>query len=293
MDIGFIGLGNMGLPMARSLLKAGHKVRVYNRTLSRAEPLEKEGAVVAKTPAEASDGDAVITMLANDQAVEAIVFGENGLLQGLKPGAAHISASTITVALSDRLQHAHAAARQIYIAAPVFGRPEAAAAAKLFVVAAGEKAAVDRLQPLFDAIGQRSFFVSEHAPDANLVKLGGNFLIASVIESLAETVALVRKYGIEPDRFVGIMTETLFNAPVYKTYGALIAEEKYEPAGFKMGLGLKDVRSVLAAAEAKSVAMPVGSAIRDRFLSAIARGNGELDWSALAKTTAEDAGLKS
>ena len=293
MDIGFIGLGNMGLPMARSLLKAGHKVRVYNRTLSRAEPLEKEGAVVAKTPAEASGGDAVITMLANDQAVEAIVFGENGLLQGLKPGAAHISASTITVALSERLQHAHAAARQIYIAAPVFGRPEAAAAAKLFVVAAGEKAAVDRLQPLFDAIGQRSFFVSEHAPDANLVKLGGNFLIASVIESLAETIALVRKYGIEPDRFVGIMTETLFNAPVYKTYGALIAEEKYEPAGFKMGLGLKDVRSVLAAAEAKSVAMPVGSAIRDRFLSAIARGNGELDWSALAKTTAEDAGLKS
>ena len=293
MDVGFIGLGNMGLPMARNLLKAGHSLRVYNRTKSRADPLVEEGATIANSPAEASTGDAVITMLANDQAVEETVFGEHGVLRGLKKGAAHISMSTITVALSERLNRAHAEAHQTYIAAPVFGRPDAAAAAKLFVVPAGDKKAVEHVQPLFDAIGQRTFFLSENAPEANLVKLSGNFLIASMIECLGESVALMRKYEIDPRRFLEIMTETLFAAPVYRTYGALIAEQKYEPAGFKLELGLKDVRSVLAAAEAKAVPMPVASVVRDHFLSAIARGGADLDWSALAKVTAEDAGLKS
>jgi 3-hydroxyisobutyrate dehydrogenase-like beta-hydroxyacid dehydrogenase len=292
MDIGFIGLGQMGLPIARNLLKAGHRLRVYNRTRSRAEPLEQEGAIVANTPAEASAGEAVLTMLANDQAAEDVVFGKDGILQGLRQGGVHISTSTITVALSERLLNAHREAGQGYIAAPVFGRPDAAAAAKLFVVAAGEKKLIDHCQPLFDAMGQRTFVLSENAPEANLVKLSGNFLIAAVIESLGETVALVRKYGIEPHRFLEIMTETLFAAPVYRTYGALIADEEYEPAGFKMELGLKDVRSVLAAAEAKSVPMAVGSVLRDRFLSGIARGGADLDWSALAKVIAEDAGLK-
>ncbi len=293
MDVGFIGLGNMGLPMARNLLKAGHRVRVYNRTRSRAMPIEQDGGIVASSPAEASSGEAIITMLANDQAVEETVFGENGILKGLKQGATHISMSTITVALSERLSRAHAEAKQAYIAAPVFGRPEAAAAAKLFVVAAGNKNAVERAQPLFDAMGQRTFFLSENAPEANLVKLSGNFLIAAVIECLGETVALMRKYEVDPHRFLEIMTETLFAAPVYRVYGALIGEQKYEPAGFKLELGLKDVRSVLAAAEAKAVPMPVGSVVRDHFLSAIARGGADLDWSALAKVTAEDAGLKS
>lgn len=293
MDVGFIGLGNMGLPMARNLLKAGHSLRVYNRTKSRAEPLEQGGATVANSPAEASTGDAVITMLANDQAVEEMVFGEDGVLRGLKKGAAHISMSTITVALSERLRKAHAEAQQTYIAAPVFGRPDAAAAAKLFIVPAGDKQAVEHVQPLFDAMGQRTFFLSENAPEANLVKLSGNFLIASMIECLGESVALMRRYEVDPRRFLEIMTETLFSAPVYRTYGALIAEQKYHPAGFKLELGLKDVRSVLAAAEAKAVPMPVASVVRDHFLSAIARGGADLDWSALAKVTAEDAGLKS
>ncbi len=293
MDVGFIGLGNMGLPMARNLLKAGHSLRVYNRTKSRADPLVEEGATVATSPAEASTGDAVITMLANDQAVEDTVFGEDGILRGLKKGAAHISMSTITVALSERLNRAHTEVHQTYIAAPVFGRPDAAAAAKLFVVAAGDKKAGEYVQPLFDAIGQRTFYLSENAHEANLVKLSGNFLIVSMIECLGETVALMRKYEVDPRRFLEIMTETLFAAPVYRTYGALIAEQKYEPAGFKLELGLKDVRSVLAAAEAKAVPMPVASVVRDHFLSAIARGGADLDWSALAKVTAEDAGLKS
>ena len=293
MDVGFIGLGNMGLAMARNLMKAGHSLRVYNRTQSRAEPLEREGATIATSPAEASTGDAVITMLANDQAVEETVFRDDGVLRGLKKGAAHISMSTITVALSERLKKAHAEAQQTYIAAPVFGRPDAAAAAKLFVVPAGDKKAVEHFQPLFDAMGQRTFFLSENAPEANLVKLSGNFLIASMIECLGETVDLMRKYEVDPRRFLEIMTETLFAAPVYRTYGALIAEQKYEPAGFKLELGLKDVRSVLAAAETKSVPMPVASVVRDHFLSAIARGGADLDWSALAKVAAEDAGLKS
>ena len=293
MDVGFVGLGNMGLPMARNLLKAGHRLRIYNRTQSRAEPLQQEGATIVNSPAEASACDVVLTMLANDQAVEETVFGEEGVLTGLKKGAAHISMSTITVTLSERLKHTHAEAGQTYIAAPVFGRPDAAAAAKLFIVPAGEKKAVEHVQPLFDAIGQRTFFLSENAPEANLVKLAGNFLIAAMIECLGETVALMRKYEVDPRRFLEIMTETLFAAPVYRTYGALIADQKYEPAGFQLELGLKDVRSVLAAAEAKSVPMPVGSVVRDHFLSAIARGGAHLDWSALAKVSAEDAGLKS
>ncbi|MFZ1110657.1 MAG: NAD(P)-dependent oxidoreductase [Rhodomicrobium sp.] len=292
MEIGFIGLGHMGLPMARNLLKAGHRVHVYNRTRSRAEPLVKEGAILAGTPAEASSGDAAVTMLANDRAVEDAVFGADGVLKGLRKGAAHLSMSTITVALSERLAAAHAEAGQGYAAAPVFGRPDAAAAAKLFVVAAGDKAALDLAQPLFDAMGQRTFRLGGNAPEANLVKLSGNFLIAAMIECLGETVALMRKYEVEPARFLEIMTETLFAAPVYRTYGALIAEGKYQPAGFKMELGLKDVRSVLAAAEAKSMPMAVASVVKDRFLSGIARGGADLDWSALARVVAEDAGLK-
>ena len=188
---------------------------------------------------------------------------------------------------------AHAEAQQHYLSAPVFGRPDAAAAAKLFIVASGEKRVLEQAQPLFDAMGKRTFILDGKPPQANLVKLSGNFLIAATIECLGETVALMRKYGADPRSFLEIMTETLFAAPVYRTYGALIAEQKYEPAGFKLELGLKDVRSVLAAAEARSVPMPVASVVRDHFLSAIARGGAGLDWSALAQVAAEDAGLKS
>jgi 3-hydroxyisobutyrate dehydrogenase-like beta-hydroxyacid dehydrogenase len=182
-------------------VKAGHRLRVYNRTQSRAEPLQQEGAAIVNSPAGASACDVVVTMLANDQAVEETVFGEEGVLTGLKKGAAHISMSTITVALSERLKEAHAEAGQTYIAAPVFGRPDAAAAAKLFIVPAGEKKAIERFQPLFDAMGQRTFFLSENAPEANLVKLSGNFLIAAMIECLGETAALCASTGSIPAAF--------------------------------------------------------------------------------------------
>jgi 3-hydroxyisobutyrate dehydrogenase-like beta-hydroxyacid dehydrogenase len=291
MDIGFIGLGHMGQAMARNLLKAGHRVTVYNRTRSRAEVLQGEGALVADSPAGACAGELVITMLADDPAVEAVVFGEGGIIGALRKDAIHVSMSTITVALSERLAEAHRAAGQLYVAAPVFGRPEAAAAGKLFIVAAGAPGALARCQPVFDTLGQRTFVLGEAQPAANVVKLSGNFLIASMIECLGETVALMRKSGIDPHRYLEIMTSTLFAAPVYKTYGALIAEERYQPAGFKMPLGLKDIRSVLAAAEAKDVPMPVASLVRDHFISGIARGGADLDWSALARVAAENAGL--
>jgi 3-hydroxyisobutyrate dehydrogenase-like beta-hydroxyacid dehydrogenase len=277
--------------MARTLLKAGHRVTVYNRTRSRAEALQAEGAVVADSPAAACRGEAVITMLADDNAVEEVVFGSGNMIDALHDDTIHVSMSTITVALSERLTEAHRDAGRQYLAAPVFGRPDAAAAGKLFIVAAGEQQALARCQAIFDVLGQRTFVVGEKPPAANLVKLSGNFLIASVIECLGETVALMRKSGVDPRCFVDILTNSLFAAPIYKTYGDLIVEEKYQPPGFRMPLGLKDIRSVLAAAEAKAVPMPVASLVRDHFISGIARGGADLDWSGLARVVAENAGL--
>jgi 3-hydroxyisobutyrate dehydrogenase-like beta-hydroxyacid dehydrogenase len=290
MKIAFIGLGNMGSPMAGNLIKAGHTLNVYNRTRSRAEHLQ--GARVAATPGEAAAGvDVAITMLADDHALESVVFQKGAVLDSLPANAIHLSASTISVALSRRMATAHAERKQHYISAPVFGRPEAAAAAKLFVVAAGPAAQVEKCRPVFDAIGQKTFIVGEDAPGANLIKLIGNFLITAVIESLAESFALVRKSNLDANQFLEILTSTLFNAPIYKTYGGIIAAEKYEPAGFKVPLGLKDNRLLLAAAEEAAVPIPVASLVRDRFLAAMAEGLAESDWSSIAKISAREAGL--
>jgi 3-hydroxyisobutyrate dehydrogenase-like beta-hydroxyacid dehydrogenase len=293
MDIGFIGLGNMGLGMASNLLKAGHHVTAYNRSPGKAEALARQGATAARTVAEASTGEVVVTMLADDHAVEGVVFGDDGIVASLAPGATHVSSSTISVALSERLAAAHAEAGQRYAAAPVFGRPEAAAAAKLFVVAAGAPEVLEPLVPLFDAIGQRTFVVSEQPHAANLVKLSGNFLLASAIESVGEAVALVAKAGVDRQQYVDILTSTLFAAPAYQTYGGLIARQEFEPAGFAATLGLKDVRLVLAAAEQLQVPLPVASLLRDRFLTLVATGGGHLDWSAIATLADRDAGTTS
>jgi 3-hydroxyisobutyrate dehydrogenase-like beta-hydroxyacid dehydrogenase len=293
VKVAFIGLGNMGSHMARHLLHAGHDVTVWNRTLSKAEELRSQGAKVAKSPGEsAKHADAVITMLADDPAVESAVLHPGGVLESLPSGAAHISMSTISVPLSRKLAEEHARRGHKYIAAPVFGRPEAAEAGKLFIVAAGDKDAVERHRPLLEALGQRVFFMGDKPEMANVVKLSGNFLIASVIESLGEAIALTRKYGIDPHQYVEFLTNSLFAAPVYKTYGNLIADEKYQPAGFKMRLGLKDMKLALAAAESADAPLPVASMIRDHMLTAIARGMEDMDWSATAKLAAENAGLK-
>jgi 3-hydroxyisobutyrate dehydrogenase-like beta-hydroxyacid dehydrogenase len=291
MDIGFIGLGNMGRGMAANLISAGHRVTVYNRSSGKAGALVERGATAARTVAEASQAEVVFTMLADDQAVEAVTLGADGILASLPAGATHVSSSTISVALSERLAAAHADAGQRYVAAPVFGRPEAAAAAKLFVVAAGAPQVLQPLAPLFDAIGQRTFVVSEQPPTANLVKLSGNFLIASVIETVGEAVALVDKGGVDRQQYVDILTSTLFAAPAYQTYGGLIARREFEPAGFAASLGLKDVRLVLAAGEQLEVPLPVASLLRDRFLTLVATGGGHLDWSALSTLADRDAGV--
>jgi 3-hydroxyisobutyrate dehydrogenase-like beta-hydroxyacid dehydrogenase len=229
-------------------------------------------------------------MLSDDAAVEAAVYGDGGLLANLKKSAIHISSSTISVALSKRLAADHARAGQRYLSAPVFGRPEAAEAAKLFVVAAGEPDALRSVAPLFDAIAQRTFTVSDAAEAANLVKLSGNFLIASVIESLGEAMALVSKGGVDKNQYLDVMTSTLFGAPIYKTYGKLIADEKFEPPGFAAPLGLKDVRLALAAGDELRVPLPLASLLRDRFLTLLANGGDKLDWSAVGGLAAKDAG---
>ncbi len=291
MDLGFIGLGGMGQAMAFNLVRAGHRMFVYNRTPGKADQLCAAGAVVAASPADACRGEAVITMLSDDDAVAATVFGKDGMLATLRHGAIHVSMSTISVGLSERLARAHGDARQGFVAAPVLGRPDAAAAAKLFVLAGGAPDLVERCQPLFGAMGQRTFIVGEHPAQANLVKLAANFLIAATLESLGEAFALTRKSGIDPHQFLEILIGTIFTAPIHKTYGALIADQKFEPAGFRMQLGLKDIRLALAAADATLVPMPVASVIHDQLLAGVAGGKGDTDWSGLAEIAARNAGL--
>jgi 3-hydroxyisobutyrate dehydrogenase-like beta-hydroxyacid dehydrogenase len=291
MDIGFIGIGQMGRGMVRSLLRSGHHVTVYNRTRDKAASLEADGAKLAERPADACRADFVVTMLADDAAVEAVTFGETGILSALAPGAVHVGSSTISVACSERLAAAHEKAGRHYVAAPVFGRPEAAETGKLFVIAGGSAALIKRCQALFDAVGQRTFVVGERPSQANLVKLAGNFLFAATIESLGEAMALVRKGGIDSGRFLDLLTNSVFTAPVYRTYGGIIVSEKYEPAAFPVTLGLKDIRLALAAADAAAVPMPIASLIRDHFLEAVAQGHGDSDWASLARVVARNAGL--
>ena len=291
MHTGFIGLGHMGAAMAANLLKAGHEVTVHNRSADKAAPLIALGATRAARLADASRGNAVMTMLADDHAVEDGVFGDGGILATLKPGAVHVSCSTISVALSRRLAKAHAAAGQLYVAAPVFGRPEAAAAAKLFVVAAGAPNAVAMVSPLLAAVGQRTFVLSDQPESANLVKLSGNFLTATVIEALGEAMALVRKGGIDPHEYLDLLTSTLFGTSVYRIYGGLIADLQFEPAAFAAPLGSKDISLALAAAEELRVPLPLASLLHDRFLTLLAQGGDRLDWAAIGGLAAKDAGL--
>jgi 3-hydroxyisobutyrate dehydrogenase-like beta-hydroxyacid dehydrogenase len=294
MKLGFIGLGGMGRAMAGNLLAAGHELTVYNRTLARAEPLREQGARIAESPAEAARGnEAVVTMLADDAALEGVVFGDGGLASGLAPGAIHVSSSTLSVELSARLASTHLTMGQGYVAAPVFGRPDAAAARQLWVVAAGRAADVERCQPIFDAIGRGVSKLGEEASAANVVKLCGNFIIASMIEALGEAFALARKSGIDPAVFVEVFRSVMGRSPILDRYTGVIASESYTPAGFKMYLGLKDMRLALAAAEAAEVPMPLASLLRDQLLSGVAQGRGDLDWAALAVIAAERAGLGS
>lgn len=290
MKVGFVGLGHMGSAMAANLIRAGHEVTVYNRNDARAEPLVKAGAHKATALAEACRGEAVITMLADDNAVSDMVWSNDRLLASLPTGAIHVSMSTISVALSKRLADAHAGAGQRYVAAPVFGRPEAAAAARLFIVPAGDRRAITACQPLFDAMGQKTLPMGAEPWQANLIKLSGNFLIAAMIESLGEAIALVGKAGIDRSAYVELLTATMFPAPAYSIYGKLIAENRFEPAAFAAPLGHKDIRLAMAAAENLRVPMPIAGLLHDRFLRLLANGGDKLDWAAVGGLATADAG---
>jgi 3-hydroxyisobutyrate dehydrogenase-like beta-hydroxyacid dehydrogenase len=292
MKVGFIGLGGMGLPLARRLLQAGHKLTVYNRTPSRAGPLEPLGAKVAATPAAvATRADVLVTMVADDSALEEVMLGEQGALSTLPSGAIHLSMSTISPVLSRWFADRHRTAGQVFVAAPVFGRPDAAEAGKLWIVVAGPAAAIERCHPLLDAMGQGVIRAGEIPSRANVIKVAGNFLLAAAIEALGEAFALARKHDVAPADLLEIVNGRLFRSPIYESYGKAIAAERYEPAGFKLRHGLKDMRLVLEAADEAAVPMPLASLIRDHFVSAVARGWSESDWAALARVAAADAGL--
>ncbi len=296
MRIGFVGLGSMGLPMALNLARAGHRVTAWNRTASRAQAVQEAGGLAARSAAEAAaEAEVLVTMLADDSAVSGVVFGEEaapeGILSALPRGAVHASASTISVALSRRLAQAHREAGQDFVAMPVFGRPQAAQAGKLTVIAAGPAAARERCRPVFEAVAQAAHELGEDASAANVVKLAGNFLIAAMMEGLAEAYALARKSGLEAARFLEIVNGGLIRSPLYESYGTLMAEERFEPAGFKLSLGLKDVRLALAAADAAAVPMPLAGLAHDHLLAALARGWGDQDWTVMTRLVAEAAGL--
>jgi len=291
MRLAFIGLGRMGSAMARNLLRAGHSVTVYNRSRQKAESLAAEGAQIAGTPSEACrDCDAVLSMLADDSAVDSVTFGADGLASSLGPNAIHISCSTIGTAMARRLASEHAARGQGYLSAPVFGRPEAAAAKKLVVVTAGDTAKIERCRPVFDAIGRQTFVAGAEPWQANAVKLCGNFMIASLLETFGEAFATMRKAGVDPHLFLDTMN-ALFGSPVYALYGSIIADERFDPAGFALKLGLKDVRLVLQTAEECASPMPLASLVRDHLLSAMAQGQENLDWASISRVIARSAGL--
>jgi len=291
MNLAFIGLGRMGAGMARNLLRTGHKLAVYNRSREKAEALAPEGARIADSPADACrDAEAVLTMVADDSALEHIVFGTGGILSASKGGLIHLAHSTISTALARRLAADHDRHQQGYLSVPVFGRPDAAESKKLLVVAAGPSQLIDHCRPAFDAIGRQTFVVGSEAWQANAVKLCGNFMVISIVEAFAEAYATLRKAGVAPASFLEIMN-TLLGSQVIANYGRTIAEEKFEPAGFALRLGLKDVRLALATAEECSSPMPLASLVHDHLLSALAQGQGELDWSSVARVVARNAGL--
>jgi len=293
MKVAFIGLGRMGMGMARNLVRAGQTVSVFNRSREKAMALAADGARVASSPADACrDAEAVMTMVADDHALEQIVFGNEGLASALKKDCIHLSHSTISTSLARKLTGEHSQRNQGYLSVPVFGRPDSAEAKNLVVVAAGPTEYVERCRPLLDAIGRQTFVVGTEPWQANVAKVCGNFLIAGVIEALGEAYATLRKAGVAPQSFLEIMN-ALFGSQVIANYGRIIAQEQFEPAGFALKLGLKDVRLVQAAAEECAAPMPLAGLVHDHLLSALAQGQGEMDWSSMTQVIARNAGLKS
>src|SRR5580704_3276514 len=293
-EAGFIGLGAMGLPMAINLIDAGVKLRVHNRTASKAEPLAAKGATLAANAGDvAVRGGIVLTMLADDAAVDSVVTGPDGLAARLGAGGVHVSMSTIAPATSHRLANYHAQHGSIYVAAPVFGRPDNAAARQLVVCTSGPAAAKERVRPLLEAMGRAIFDYGEEPKAANVAKLTGNFLIAAALESMAEAYTMAEANGVDRVKVAEMLGKTLFACPVYQRYGEMVAAKRHTPPGFALTLGLKDVELVLKTGGEARVPMPVAAVLRERLIAGIAHGRGEMDWSALALGVLDDAGLKS
>jgi 3-hydroxyisobutyrate dehydrogenase-like beta-hydroxyacid dehydrogenase len=287
MDIGFIGLGMMGSRVAGNLVKAGNKVRVWNREREAVDALARLGAQPVATARDAFRGDAVFSMLADDAAVREVI---DPLLDGAPKGLVHVNLATISVALARELDARHREHGLFYVAATVFGRPELAAAAKLTIVVAGEPSAVARVQPLLDVIGQRTWPMGVQPERANVVKLAGNILLGAAVEAMAEASAMVLHHGIPPADFLNVLTSGVFASPAYQTYGAAIAQQRYDPPGFKLKLTLKDIRLALAAAEDAGVPMPLADVVHESLLEAVAHGDGERDLAALAEVSMRRAG---
>ena len=289
MDVGFIGLGTMGSRIATNIVKAGHKVRVWNREKPAVDALAQIGATPVSSAREAFSGDAVFSMLADDAAVHAVI---DPLLDGAPKGLVHVNMATISVALARDLAARHTEQGLFYVAATVFGRPELAAAAKLTIVAAGDAGAVARVQPLFDVIGQRTWPMGVQPERANVVKLAGNLMLGAAVEAMAEASAMASRYGIPPGDFLNVLTSGVFASPAYQLYGDAIAKERYDPPGFRLALTLKDLRLALAAAEEVSAPMPLADVVHESLLEAFARGDGERDLAALARVSMRRAGLE-
>jgi 3-hydroxyisobutyrate dehydrogenase-like beta-hydroxyacid dehydrogenase len=282
MDIGFIGLGTMGSRVAENLIKAGNQVRVWNRSRAPVDALTKLGAQPVATAREAFSGDAVFSMLADDAAAHEVI---DPLLDGAPKGIVHVNMATISVSLARNFAARHRDRGLFYVAAPVFGRPELAATAKLTIVVAGDPAAIARIQPLLNAIGQRTWPMGDQPERANVVKLAGNFMLGAAVEGMAEASAFASRHGIPPAELLDVLTNGVFTAPSYQLYGAAIAKEQYEPPGFRLALTLKDLRLALAAAEEVSVPMPLADVVHESLLDAAAHGDGERDLAALAKVS--------
>ena len=288
MKVGFIGLGSMGSAMASNLLKAGHDVTVWNRSPGPTEVLHSLGAKVARTPERAAQGDALHSMLANDQAVREVIL-DSGLLDAMDRGMLHINHATISLALAKELAAAHAERGIDYVAAPVFGRPDVAAAGKLNILVAGQPGAIARARSLLEAMASKLWPLGAAVERANVAKIAGNFMIVSAIESMAEACALTSGHGVSAADFLEIMTNTVFASPVYQGYGKSIAEQHFSPAGFATALGYKDISLALAAGDAAQVPLPLASVLRDSLLEALAAGDGALDLAALSKVAARRA----
>lgn len=291
MEIGFIGLGHMGAAMAWNLLSAGHRLTVYNRTRAKTDAFAREGATVAETPAGAARNPVVIVMLADDHALSEVVEGDSGVLSAVGPAGILVNMSTASLDITRRLAKVSDDSGWQFLAAPVFGRPDAAEAAKLFIAAAGAADAFKTLESVFDVMGQKTVYFGDDPVHAAAVKISGNFMLQSAIEAMAEAFALVRKHGVDPKEYLDFITGTVFTAPFYKGYGSAIAEKRFTPPGFTLPLALKDTRLAIAAAEEVGAPMPLADLIRDRFLIAISRGWSGFDMAALGKLAAENAGL--